>query len=405
MAGLAPLGAEASHSAGPIQGSVALNAGQVLLVTSGEVTVAAFLQSTTLLEGVTSTSEIEKADRVSVEFVIRGPGHVFAERVTVRPRPVTNKRLLLVPGDLAREPAEGMRRPLVVDCREESDHRRGHVPGSVPVGRSAGLLVASCGGREVVLVDADAYGDEAFRLFQQLTREGCTASVLKGGVAGYARSALPLATGSDGVPGRGDRTTRVIDVRSRVEFESGHLPGAFNVPSETMTWETFSSPVGMPPLLFYGRDSGDERAVEAARKTLGWRYQKQSQVDGTVSYLEGGFAAWVGEGRVVEAGSPTEIWSQQSTRSLDELPEEALASLADAGEAPFILVDLRDLRLPRPAGTLHIPLEELPSRLKELPRGREVIVFCSQGIRSRIAVGILRAAGFRARFTREPGTR
>ena len=366
--------------------------------------MAVFLHSATLLAGVSSPTEIEQGDRISVEVGLRGQGHVFADRITVSPRPATNRRLLLAPADLARAPAEGVRRPAVVDCREDGAYRRGHIPGSIPVGQATGLLAAPCDGREIVLVDTDAYGDEAFHLYQKVTRAGCTASVLRGGIAEYARSALPLATGPGGVPGPGERTTRLIDVRSRGDYERGHLPGASSVPFETMTWESFSSPIGMPPLLFYGSDSGDERAAEAARKTLGWRYQKHSQVDGPVSYLEGGFAEWVGGGHAAEMGSPREAWSLESTRNVDEVFAGEVAALAEAGPEGLVLVDLRDLRQARPHGALHIPLEQLPARLKELPREREVVVFCTQGIRSRIAVGILRANRFRARFTREPGT-
>lgn len=404
LAGLVLAEAGAGAPLETLRGRVALNAGQVLLVASGEAAVAVFLDSATLLEGVSSTMEIQQGDRVSVEVGLRGQGQVLADRVTVSPRPVTNNRLFLVPADLAREPAEGVRRPAVVDCREEGAYRRGHVPGSIHVGRATGLLAVACDGRDLVLVDADAYGDEAFPLYQKVTRAGCVASVLKGGIAEHARSALPLATGPDGVPAPGERTLRVVDVRSRADYERGHLPGAFSVPFETMTWEAFSNPVGMPPLLFYGTDSGDERATEAARKALGWRYQKHSQVDEPVSYLEGGFAEWVGGGRAVESGPPRGTWSLESTRNADEVFEGEVAALAEAGRDAAVLVDLRGLRQARPPGALHIPLEQLPDRLKELPREKEVIVFCSQGIRSRIAVAILRANGFRARFTREPGT-
>ena len=48
-------------------------------------------------------------------------------------------------------------------------------------------------------------------------------------------------------------------------------------------------------------------------------------------------------------------------------------------------------------GSAHIPLDELRQRLSELPRDREVIVYCQSGQRSYIAARILSQRGFRVR--------
>ncbi|HUG28748.1 MAG TPA: rhodanese-like domain-containing protein, partial [Gemmatimonadales bacterium] len=45
-------------------------------------------------------------------------------------------------------------------------------------------------------------------------------------------------------------------------------------------------------------------------------------------------------------------------------------------------------------GATHIPLHELPERLSELDGRREIVAFCHRGQRSRLAVALLRAAGF-----------
>ncbi len=43
-----------------------------------------------------------------------------------------------------------------------------------------------------------------------------------------------------------------------------------------------------------------------------------------------------------------------------------------------------------------IPLDELPSRLNELPKDREIVVICRSGNRSAVATDILRQNGFNA---------
>lgn len=48
-------------------------------------------------------------------------------------------------------------------------------------------------------------------------------------------------------------------------------------------------------------------------------------------------------------------------------------------------------------GSFHIPLDELRSRMDELPRDREVVVYCQTGQRSYIAARLLSQRGFRVR--------
>lgn len=48
-------------------------------------------------------------------------------------------------------------------------------------------------------------------------------------------------------------------------------------------------------------------------------------------------------------------------------------------------------------GSVHIPLDEIRSRLEELPRDREIVVYCASGQRSYYASRILAQKGFRVR--------
>ena len=45
-------------------------------------------------------------------------------------------------------------------------------------------------------------------------------------------------------------------------------------------------------------------------------------------------------------------------------------------------------------GSINIPLNELPSRLAELPKDRNVVVFCASGSRSGMAKMMLKVKGF-----------
>ncbi|MFO0839858.1 MAG: rhodanese-like domain-containing protein [Phycisphaerae bacterium] len=45
-------------------------------------------------------------------------------------------------------------------------------------------------------------------------------------------------------------------------------------------------------------------------------------------------------------------------------------------------------------GAMHIPMSDIPDRLAELPRQREIVVFCHHGMRSLHTAAFLREQGF-----------
>lgn len=65
--------------------------------------------------------------------------------------------------------------------------------------------------------------------------------------------------------------------------------------------------------------------------------------------------------------------------------------------SPPLLLDTREdweRQIASIDGATHIPLHELPERIGELDGTREIVAFCHRGQRSRLAVDLLRAAGF-----------
>ncbi|MGB9791527.1 MAG: FAD-dependent oxidoreductase [Thermacetogeniaceae bacterium] len=72
---------------------------------------------------------------------------------------------------------------------------------------------------------------------------------------------------------------------------------------------------------------------------------------------------------------------------------------------------LVDVRTPAEAnqgaipGAVNIPVDELRSRLEELPRHRRIVLYCGVGLRSYIAYRILKAAGFSGIFSLSGGYR
>ncbi|HEY2714038.1 MAG TPA: molybdopterin-synthase adenylyltransferase MoeB [Chthoniobacterales bacterium] len=81
------------------------------------------------------------------------------------------------------------------------------------------------------------------------------------------------------------------------------------------------------------------------------------------------------------------------------VPQVTVRELQERLESaqPFLLLDVREpfeFEMARIEGAKLIPLGELPQRLGELDRTREIFVFCHSGMRSDRAAEFLRGAGF-----------
>ena len=63
---------------------------------------------------------------------------------------------------------------------------------------------------------------------------------------------------------------------------------------------------------------------------------------------------------------------------------------------PFALIDVREIweRAQYHIGGTHIPMGELHTRAKEIPKDLPVILYCEKGIRSVIAIQRLETMGF-----------
>ena len=98
------------------------------------------------------------------------------------------------------------------------------------------------------------------------------------------------------------------------------------------------------------------------------------------------------EAAAPQAASSDEVTPRELARRL-----EARSDAGEGAERPLLL----DVREPwewavsnlADRGALHIPLDELPSRLDELPEDREVVVYCRTGARSDRAARLLRESG------------
>jgi rhodanese-related sulfurtransferase len=89
-----------------------------------------------------------------------------------------------------------------------------------------------------------------------------------------------------------------------------------------------------------------------------------------------------------------EIETSNSAHDINITPQELQDLITN--EANITLLDIRTHKEIKVAsiGGIHIPLNELSTRINELDQKSHIIIYCHHGVRSLGAVGILQSHGF-----------
>ncbi len=80
---------------------------------------------------------------------------------------------------------------------------------------------------------------------------------------------------------------------------------------------------------------------------------------------------------------------------MQQLTPQELKEKLDSN-ADVLLIDIREdwEREEYNIGGIHIPMGEIPARLADIPKDKEVVLYCEKGIRSTIAIQRLETLGF-----------
>jgi hydroxyacylglutathione hydrolase len=163
----------------------------------------------------------------------------------------------------------------------------------------------------------------------------------------------------------------IVDLRTRTAFAAGHVAGTFSFPLDGSfaTYLGWLIPWGTPLTLL---GETPQQIAEAQRELV------RIGIDRPAAAATGSPAEWAG-------GQP-----------LRSFPVADFAALAAVRHhRPVVVLDVRrnlEWAESHLDGAVHIPLQDLLTRLGELPGG-EVWVHCRSGYRAAVAASILDAAG------------
>jgi rhodanese-related sulfurtransferase len=178
----------------------------------------------------------------------------------------------------------------------------------------------------------------------------------------------------------------VVDARGRSEFASAHMPGSVNIELDSMfgTYVGWVTPFNAPLVLVLPAPIHEARP-EAVTQLIRIGYER------LIGYADGGLDAWQSHGRPVRS---------YPTASVDDLCHAYL------GRQPVQVLDVRqpvEWDTGYVPGSLRIHLGDLPGRLAEIPREREVWTACASGHRASIAASLLDRAGIPVRLVAQGG--
>jgi hydroxyacylglutathione hydrolase len=289
--------------------------------------------------------------------------------------------------DLAVEPAEGARgifRSLhdrLLTLPDDTEVWPGHLGGSMCGGPGMDLKVCSTIGFErahnPVLTERD---EERFvagalaRLGPQPPNFRAIVEVNRGPLRAGGVHA-PLLTPRQLV-GRQEAGALVVDVRTDLQFDDAHIPGAICITALRGGFGSRLAWIADPDqaVVFVGRDDADALAAAELAQAVA--------ITNVAGRLAGGMTSWREEGRPVR---------RIERMTVPELHERWTGD----GTGPQVL-DVRERtewdagRIP---GSVHVPYHDLDGIPEALDPDRPVAVICASGQRSAVAASLLQRAG------------
>lgn len=172
---------------------------------------------------------------------------------------------------------------------------------------------------------------------------------------------------------KADQAT-LLDVRPPVEFGEGFVPGSINIGLDG----SFAVWVGTliedlkEPIIVIAPEGREEEAIHRLSR-VGY--------DATIGYLEGGYEAWVAEGKDVDR--------------IETIEPEALAQMLK--EDTVAVVDCRkptEYEAEHVDGAASYPLDYINDHLADLDKESTQYLHCKSGYRSMVACSILRKQGY-----------
>jgi rhodanese-related sulfurtransferase len=183
----------------------------------------------------------------------------------------------------------------------------------------------------------------------------------------------------------------LIDLRDAPALEKGFIKGAVSIPGKDLesAKEQFPADKSAPIILY-----SDKADTAAFTVVSGWGYKN-------AAILGGGIDSWTKDGGKLQKGKLIKSISYVPKPRPGEISIDDFKAAAEKAGGDRIILDVRDRDETMNGmirGAVNIPAGDITTRLKELPKNREIITHCVTGLRAESAYDDLKAAGYKVRF-------
>ncbi len=187
----------------------------------------------------------------------------------------------------------------------------------------------------------------------------------------------------------------LIDLREKKVAEKEHLPNAINIPLKELEKYKDKFPTHKKaPIIVYA--DSDELAIKGFNIVRNWGYEH-------TAYLPGGISAWKQAGGQILAGALKKEIVYVPKPKPGSFPVEEFKKLVASPEMSdkYFIIDVRETDEYATGAfkyAKNIPLSQLEGSLNEIPKDKEIILYCATGVRSEMAYNTLKKAGFKVYF-------
>ena len=375
------------HAAAEISGKVLQTAGPYLLLQTQDGHRVVRTDSWTAygnLEGIGSLKY--GGETVTVSYELQTASVPQALAVTKLTEYRANSDLLATTDEVAAGIKSAF---LLVDGRSQEEWNEAHLSGAVIAQSLHELMPQLAKEREIIIYGSSAGDLRPFASARLLSAKGYKkVRVYVGGVKEWRHQGRGVYTAPAHLATllESGKTFRVIDLRQMSPANTLLMSGTEEQPLASLSRSAIFLPdrAYQLPLFLYGEEG---ELHKAAGLLADWGFHN----DGDFALLDPIWKEWFGK-FVVAKYKPGSLPPEEITL------QEFRALWSGDKKSSAVLLNVKPKRDREIREEIHIPLEELPERLGELPRDREIVIYCALGLRSALAWQILHDNGYRARF-------
>jgi len=187
----------------------------------------------------------------------------------------------------------------------------------------------------------------------------------------------------------------LLDVRPTAKAEKGFIKGAVTLPATEVAANIAKFPPKdkKPPIIIVDDKGGDD-AKKAARALIAAGYT-------SVTVLTGGMDAWQTAGCPVEIGKLATAIVYVPKPRPGEMSFDDFKKVADRTPADTLILDVRSRDEANTGvikGAKVVPDEEMLDQLVEIPKDKQLITYCSTGVRAEMSYHKLKEKGYNVKF-------